>query len=90
MFRERTGFGLAWGTGTDEHTHTLLKTLFVLLFSPQLKILRSKDRVDANGIGRSKGFAFVEFSTHEPALTALRATNNNPSLFANRKVCSRN
>ncbi|CAI8032099.1 RNA-binding protein 28 [Geodia barretti] len=51
----------------------------------QLKILRSKDRVDANGIGRSKGFAFVEFSTHETALTALRATNNNPSLFANRK-----
>ena len=42
--------------------------------------------MDANGIGRSKGFAFVEFSTHETALTALRATNNNPSLFANRKV----
>lgn len=52
----------------------------------QLKILRSKDRVDSHGIGRSKGFAFVEFLTHETALAALRATNNNPQIFGPNKV----
>ena len=56
------------------------------LLSLQLKILRSKDRVDGQGIGRSKGFAFVEFSTHDSALTALRAINNNPQILGPNKV----
>jgi len=42
--------------------------------------------VDGKGVARSKGFAFVEFSSHEAALTALRATNNNPELLATKKV----
>ena len=62
---------------------TYLVSLSIL---KQLKILRSKDRFDAEGVGRSKGFAFAEFSTHESALTALRAINNNPSIFPNKKV----
>ena len=56
------------------------------LLSLQLKILRSKDRLDGQGIGRSKGFAFAEFSTHDSALTALRAINNNPQILGPNKV----
>jgi len=42
--------------------------------------------VDGKGVARSKGFAFVEFSSHDAAVTALRATNNNPELFGSKKV----
>ena len=52
----------------------------------QVKILRATDRVDIKGVGRSKGFAFIEFTTHEAALKALRALNNNPDIFGPRKV----
>ena len=48
--------------------------------------MRSSERVDSSGIGRSKGFAFVDFTAHESALEALRATNNNPGLFGPKKV----
>lgn len=51
----------------------------------QVKILRATDRVDIKGVGRSKGFAFIEFTTHEAALKALRALNNNPDIFGPRK-----
>ena len=54
-----------------------------------MKILRSTERVDGNGVARSKGFAFVEFSSHDAALTALRGTNNNPELFGSKKVSTR-
>ena len=54
--------------------------------SRQVKILRSAERVDGKGVARSKGFAFVEFSSHGAALTALRATSNNPELLASKKV----
>ena len=39
---------------------------------PQAKIMRSPDRVDANGQPRSKGYGFVEFVEHAHALAALR------------------
>ncbi len=52
----------------------------------QVKLLRSKDRFDSSGIGRSKGYAFIEFFTHEAAMAALRGTNNNPDLFGPKKV----
>lgn len=51
-----------------------------------MKLLRSSERVDSKGVGRSMGYGFVEFSDHDSALTALRATNNNPSLFGKTKV----
>ncbi|XP_078364761.1 RNA-binding protein 28-like isoform X2 [Oculina patagonica] len=44
-------------------------------------IIRSKDRLDGSGRGRSMGFGFVEFANHKDALAALRATNNNPAIF---------
>ena len=44
-------------------------------------IIRSKDRVDSSGRGRSMGYGFVEFANHNDALAALRATNNNPDIF---------
>eukprot|EP01147_Barroeca_monosierra_P010157 gene10157-2319_t len=47
----------------------------------QVKIVRSSDRLDAQGKPRSKGFAFVEFKEHENALKALRKLNNNPNVF---------
>ena len=44
-------------------------------------VIRSKDRMDSSGRGRSMGYGFVEFANHKDALAALRATNNNPALF---------
>ena len=52
----------------------------------QVKILRSTDKVDAKGVGRSKGCGFVEFTTHESALAALRAVNNNPDILPLQRV----
>ncbi len=48
--------------------------------------MRSKERVDVRGVGRSMGYGFVEFTDHDSALSALRATNNNPDLFGKDKV----
>jgi nucleolar protein 4 len=47
----------------------------------QVKIVREKDRFDADGKPRSKGYGFVEFAEHQPALAALRALNNHPSVW---------
>lgn len=49
--------------------------------------MRSSERVDVKGVGRSMGYGFVEFADHASALSALRATNNNPDLFGKAKVC---
>ena len=48
--------------------------------------MRSKDRVNSQGIGRSMGYGFVEFTTHEAALSVVRAVSNNPSVFGPNKV----
>lgn len=58
------------------------------LYLFQVKILRSTERVDSKGVGRSMGYGFVEFSDHDSALLALRATNNNPTIFGKMKVCT--
>ena len=50
-------------------------------FVKKVLIIRSKDRVDSSGRGRSMGYGFVEFTNHNDALAALRATNNNPDIF---------
>ena len=54
----------------------------------QIKIMRSKDRINSQGIGRSMGYGFVEFTTHEAALSVVRAVSNNPSVFGPHKVTS--
>jgi len=47
----------------------------------QVKLLRSTDRLDAKGEGRSKRYGFLEFEEHEHSLLALRRLNNNPDAF---------
>ena len=82
---------------THTHTHTgvdekALKRMFLKSadLAPssisQVKILRSTDRLDGHGLGRSKGYGFIEFKGHEDALNALRCTNNNPELFGEKRV----
>ena len=47
-----------------------------------VKKVLSKDRVDSSCRGRSTGYGFVEFTSHNNALAALRANNNNPDIFS--------
>jgi len=52
------------------------------------RIMRAKKGKDKNGhvlLGKSKGFAFVEFTEHLDALTCLRNLNNNPEAFTDKK-----
>ncbi|KAL3142888.1 hypothetical protein ABBQ38_003176 [Trebouxia sp. C0009 RCD-2024] len=52
----------------------------------QAKILRDPERVDpADGLPRSRGLGFVEFTEHEHAICALRHLNNNPAPFSRDK-----
>ncbi|KIK24372.1 hypothetical protein PISMIDRAFT_29173 [Pisolithus microcarpus 441] len=47
----------------------------------QAKIVRQQDRVDpVTGIGRSRGYGFVEMHKHADALRVLRWANNNPEV----------
>ena len=48
--------------------------------------MRSKDKFTDDGLGRPLGYGFVEFAKHESALRALRAVNNNPSIFGASRV----
>ncbi|KAI7864400.1 hypothetical protein BDF14DRAFT_1744861 [Spinellus fusiger] len=53
----------------------------------QAKIIRSTDRVDvASQQGRSKGYGFLEYTTHSHALAALRYLNNNPDIFQGKRL----
>lgn len=49
------------------------------------KIMRSHDRKDKSGAYRSLGFGFIEVDNHEHALKLLRATNNNPEIFGEKR-----
>lgn len=51
-----------------------------------MKLVRSKEKFTQDGIGRSLGYAFVEFKTHHCAVTTLRVLNNNPEIFGLDKV----
>lgn len=48
--------------------------------------MRNLKDLDDNGLPRSKGYGFVSFKRHEDALSALRALNNNPDVFSDKKV----
>uniref|UniRef100_A0AC34F4D1 RRM domain-containing protein n=1 Tax=Panagrolaimus sp. ES5 TaxID=591445 RepID=A0AC34F4D1_9BILA len=50
----------------------------------ECRIMRKKLANNVGGkikLGASKGFAFVEFKTHEDALACLKKLNNNPHIF---------
>ena len=51
----------------------------------KIRVMRSKERLDKSGKGRSLGYAFVEFESHEHSLAALRALNNNPEIFGDAR-----
>ena len=51
----------------------------------RIRVMRSKERVDKSGKGRSLGYAFIEFESHDCALTALRSLNNNPDVFGDTR-----
>lgn len=51
----------------------------------EARIMRDMKNVDAQGIGKSKEFGFVFFTTHDHALQALRNINNNPNIFTSAK-----
>lgn len=49
----------------------------------QSKVERQNDRIDAvTGLGRSKGYGFLEMRSHQDALKVLRWANNNPGVSA--------
>lgn len=48
--------------------------------------MRDLKRLNTDGVGKSRGFAFVEFVQHEHAYKCLKNLNNNPSTFSDEKV----
>ncbi|KNC77467.1 hypothetical protein SARC_10072 [Sphaeroforma arctica JP610] len=78
----------------DEHELTKVFDEAVIAADPsaqprrivkKLNLMRNKENVTGQTIGRSLGWAFVELYSHEYALAALRATNNNPQLYSQKK-----
>lgn len=51
----------------------------------EARIMRDMRNVDSKGIGKSKEYGFVSYTTHEDALNTLRALNNNPTIFSINK-----
>lgn len=51
----------------------------------QVKIMRDINNANTEGVGRSKGYGFVQFQKHESALKALRSVNNSPDIFGPNK-----
>jgi len=48
--------------------------------------MRDLSRVGPSGVGKSRGYAFINFTEHSDALRALKATNNRPEIFGGNKV----
>ncbi|XP_061195663.1 RNA-binding protein 28-like [Saccostrea echinata] len=51
----------------------------------ECRIMRDLERMNSKKIGKSRGYAFVNFTCHQHALNALRNTNNNADLFGENK-----
>ncbi|KRT79604.1 RNA binding protein [Oryctes borbonicus] len=51
----------------------------------EARTMRDMRNVDSKGVGKSKEYGFVTFTTHEDALHALRTLNNNPTIFSINK-----
>lgn len=52
----------------------------------ECRVLRENKITLVHRKGKSKGFGFMSFSTHQEALAALRKLNNNPSIFGTQHV----
>lgn len=50
----------------------------------ECRVMRDQKVTPENPQGKSKGFGFLSFDTHQRALTALRKLNNNPTIFGNQ------
>lgn len=48
----------------------------------EARIMRNLRNMDSTGVGMSRGYGFVTYTTHEDAIKALRALNNNPNIFS--------
>lgn len=48
--------------------------------------MRDLRNLDSDGIGKSKEYGFVCFTSHDDALKALRSVNNNPAIFSKTHV----
>ncbi|PVD29014.1 hypothetical protein C0Q70_11611 [Pomacea canaliculata] len=75
---------------TQVDDKTLRKTLLDVLGDPsaritECRVMRDMSRKNAQGVAKSQGFAFVNFTKHEHALEAIRKTNNNPAIFGDKK-----
>lgn len=52
----------------------------------ECRVMRENKITPEHAKGKSKGFGFMSFSTHQEALAALRKLNNNPSIFGTQHV----
>lgn len=52
----------------------------------ECRIMRENKPSPGNPLGRSKGYGFLSFKTHEEALQCLRKINNNPNVFGKNNV----
>ncbi|XP_033739405.1 RNA-binding protein 28-like isoform X2 [Pecten maximus] len=51
----------------------------------ECRIMLDLERVNGQGKAKSRGYGFVNFTEHKHALQALRAANNNPDLFEDKR-----
>ena len=56
----------------------------------ECRVMRENKPTFGNPLGKSKGYGFLSFKTHEKALSVLRKLNNNPACFGknNRPIVS--
>ena len=48
--------------------------------------MRDLHKVNSQGIGKSRGYAFVNFTQHKHALNVLRKLNNSADVFGANRV----
>lgn len=54
----------------------------------QCRVMRNLERTNQKGVSKSLGYAFVNFSTHEHALKALKGLNNCTVFGDHKVICS--